>query len=192
MCRPGWKAVSRSSPNCRACRRHVRLATVFTRGGCRAMSCDSNDPLAPRSSSRRPGWSRPVLILAPLRPVVLAYSLLTRGAYGGMTLPWTGEQLRAPLGSALSGAFLAGLSGLPAFPLYSVCCWVFRWRCFWRAPEPQESVFEPGDPAVLDQLSGAHLRVDVSAARHRTDQQHASVAGSGYTIRFRCSTTMAR
>ncbi len=31
------------------------------------------------------------LILAPLA-VVLAYSLLTRGVYGGMTLPWTGDQ----------------------------------------------------------------------------------------------------
>ena len=41
----------------------------------------------------------------------------------------------------------------------------------------QESLSQPGDASLLDQLPGSHLRLDVSAARYRPDQHRAPEAG---------------
>jgi len=80
-----------------------------------------------------PSWIVTVtLILAPLA-VVLAYSLLTRGVYGGVTLPGTAENTRASGIRSTCGSS-GGRSGLPEFPRCSACCSVSRWRCLWRDP----------------------------------------------------------
>ena len=64
-----------------------------------------------------------LLFFVPLL-ITLAYSLLTRGPYGGVFLPWTFENYQR----ALDPLYLA-ICGVPfgsrPFPLCSVCFWAF-------------------------------------------------------------------
>ena len=41
-----------------------------------------------------PAWFSLVLLFAAPFAIVLAYSFLTRGVYGGIELPWTAESYR--------------------------------------------------------------------------------------------------
>ena len=66
-------------------------------------------------------------------------------------------------------------------PRRCACCWVPAGAVHRAIGSAQESVPEPGDPAVLDQLPDPHLRLDVPAARHRP-HQHGS-AGAANLIR---------
>ena len=121
-----------------------------------------------------PTWAFVItLFLAPLA-IILGYSLLTRGVYGGITSPLTAESYQRLVGSDI--------------PEHSVAlvldCWCVHGALFAaRLPArsvylarrtPQELLSRTGDAALLDQFSGAHLRVDVPAARHRAHQHGAS------------------
>lgn len=71
-----------------------------------------------------------VLFLAPLA-VIFAYSLLTRGVYGGIARPWTAEsyqRLADPIYLESYGDRF-GSRRCPRF-----CAWRsdFRWRCSFR------------------------------------------------------------
>ena len=104
--------------------------------------------------------------------------MLTRGAYGGVERPLTLEnytRLFDPLYGAifLRSFWIAGVATalclVLGFPLALFIA---------RSGRAKESVSEPGDPAVLDQLPDPHLRLDVSAARYRTDQHRSAGAGT--------------
>ena len=74
-----------------------------------------------------------VLFAAPLA-IVLAYSLLTRGVYGGVEQPWTLEdyqRLIDPLYLDHPAAVVRhGAGGDGALPGVGIS----RWRCSYRAP----------------------------------------------------------
>ena len=133
-----------------------------------------------------------MLFAAPFA-IVLAYSFLTRGAYGGVEQPWTLENYQRAVRSAVPHDSAALVRDGRWLPPRCAWCWHFPLALFIsRAGRAQESVPATGDAAVLDQLPGAHLRLDVSAARHRPDQHRAAGAAASSTRRCRCSTTMAR
>ena len=110
-----------------------------------------------------------VLFVAPFA-IVLAYSLLTRGPYGGLTTPWTLENYAAPGRSAVRGDPAAlvrdGRGGHGAVPGAGLSAGAIHFA----RRTAQESVSATGDSALLDQLPGAHLRVAVPAARYRPGQ----------------------
>jgi ABC-type spermidine/putrescine transport system permease subunit II len=125
-----------------------------------------------------PAWLTMAVLFAAPFVIVLAYSFLTRGVYGGLELPWTGESYRRlfdPLYLAiLWRSFAMALAAtivclLLAFPAALFIA---------RTARHQEPLPATRHAALLDQLSGAHLRLDFSAARHGPFQYRA--AGSGH------------
>ena len=120
-----------------------------------------------------PSWAVMLLFfLAPLA-IICFYSALTRGPYGGFSLPWTFEsyaRLFDPLYLRILGRsfWIAGIS------TGAVCCSGFRWLCLFRVLVSGRICIYVSDAAFLDQLSGADLRLDVLAAGHGTDQYRAS------------------
>jgi spermidine/putrescine transport system permease protein len=123
-----------------------------------------------------PAWlSMAVLFAAPFA-IVLAYSFLTRGVYGGIELPWTAEsyqRLFDPLYLViLWRSFAMALAATALVPPAGVSR---RALHFPRRP-PQESLPATRHAALLDQFPGAHLRLDFPAARHRPVQHR--VAGA--------------
>ena len=81
-----------------------------------------------------------VLFAAPFA-IVLAYSLLTRGVYGGIELPWTAGELPAPLRSALSHDPAALVRHGRWRPPRCACCWRFPRRCSSRAPTGRKNLY---------------------------------------------------
>ena len=117
-----------------------------------------------------PTWVWMAGLFAAPFAIILAYSFLTRGAYGGVEQPWTLEnyqRLFDPLyliillrsfGMALVATILCLVLAFPAALFIS------------QAPNAQESLSATSHAAVLDELSGPHLRLAVFVAGHRTDQ----------------------
>ena len=135
--------------------------------------------------SRRPGpgpCSGPgcfwllVFFLVPLL-IMLAYSFMPRGIYGGVEPGFTLEHYARffdPLYLARPAANLrCGRSActviclLLGYPVAYVIARSGRWR---NLPAL------PGGAAVLDQLPGPHLRHDLPAAGHRADQRLAAAS----------------
>ncbi len=113
-----------------------------------------------------------ILFAAPLL-IVCAYSLLTRGDYGGVEYPWTRESY-SRLFDPLYGVILVALLRLLAGMLLTLLCAALGFLC-WRCSSSllrtlEESLAATGHPAVLDQLSGPHLRLAFSAEGDRPDQ----------------------
>ena len=96
-----------------------------------------------------------VTIAVPLA-IICVYSVLSRGAYGGVELPWTIEnytRLIDPLyGGFFVRSFWIAAVATALVPRAGISAGAVH-RAIGRA---QESVSEPGDPAVLDQLSDPH------------------------------------
>ena len=110
---------------------------------------------------------------APLA-IVCVYGFLTRGDYGGVEQPWTLEnftRLVNPLYLAVAwrsiwiAALATALCAAAGFPLA-----LFIARAGRLA---EESVSPACSVAVLDQLSGPHLCVDVYPARYGTGEHGA-------------------
>ncbi len=106
--------------------------------------------------------------------IVLAYSFLSRGPYGGVMLPWSIESYTR-IFDPLYFAFLAfhldcgsvNIS-LPAAGLSSGSLYCARRFA-------QDAAAEFGDAAILDKLPHPHLRLDVFAARHRVGEYRAAI-----------------
>ena len=152
----GWRTVRG---------RRIRLRLVAGR----TTSCASNEPAARVVS--RSDLDGDVRCFSRRWPSSSPTASLTRGVYGGIPSPWTVESYQRLVD-----------------PIYLA----ILWRSFWiagcvhgalfaarlsagavhfaRRPCARTLYLEPGDSALLDQLSGPHLRLDVSAARHRPDQ----------------------
>ena len=106
-----------------------------------------------------------MLFFAPMA-IIVAYSLLTRGAYGGVTNEWTTENY-VRLADLLYGVILlrtltlsivaTALCLLLGFPLALFIA---------RIGKKKESLPSACNGSVLDQLSRPHVRMDVPAARH--------------------------
>ena len=132
------------------------------------------------------------LFVAPFA-IVLAYSLLTRGGpYGGLATPWTLENYQRLVDPLYAVILLR--SFVMAAVATAICLLLaFPAGAFHLARGPaQEPISAAGDSALLDQLSGAHLRLAVPAARYRTDQYRAAADRASFTARCRCFITMAR
>ena len=120
-----------------------------------------------------PAWLWLAVLFAAPFAIVLAYSFLTRGVYGGIEQPWSLESYRRlvdPLYlTILLRSFVMALAA-------TVLCLVLAFPAalfISRAPQPQKPVPATGNAAVLDQLPGAHLCLDLPAARHRPHQHGA-------------------
>jgi len=113
-----------------------------------------------------------VLFAAPLA-IVCAYSLLTRGDYGGVEYSWTLENY-ARLFDPLYGVILWRSFVLAAITTL-VCAALGFPLALFNLPlrALQESVAATGDPAVLDQLSCPHLRLAFSIERDRPREHRA-------------------
>ena len=110
-----------------------------------------------------------LLFFAPMT-IIVAYSFLTRGVYGGVTGEWNHRELYPPLRPAVrrhSSSYACSVGdrdfALPRSRLSAGAV-----HC--ALGKSEEPVSAACDAAVLDKLPGAHLRLDVPAARHRTDQ----------------------
>ena len=135
--------------------------------------------------------ARPLLLLAPRRVVLLLLlvapqllmleaSLGRRSAYGGIVHEWgVLNYLRAleplylrvlarSLGLALATTVVCLLVGYP----------MAYWLACGRPRRLAQRAAGPGDPAVLDELPGAHVRVGVPAA-HRGPGQRSRSARIG-------------
>ena len=80
-----------------------------------------------------PAWVWMAVLFAAPFAIVIGYSLLTRGAYGGLGPPWTLEnyqRLFDPLYLVIRPAVVPDGGGDDRA---SACCWAFRWRCSSRA-----------------------------------------------------------
>ena len=80
-----------------------------------------------------PAWIWMAVLFAAPFAIVIVYSLLTRGAYGGLGLPWTIENYQRAGRSAVSGNRAAIVRDGRGHHRRSACCWAFRWRCSSRA-----------------------------------------------------------
>jgi len=79
-----------------------------------------------------PAWLWLVLLfLAPL-VIVCAYSLLSRGTYGGVELPWTLESYRRLIDRSTAPSFYAPSRSQPRRRPFA-WSWDFRWRCLLHA-----------------------------------------------------------
>ncbi len=105
-----------------------------------------------------------LLTIAVPAAIICVYSFLSRGAYGGVELPWTLENYSRLIDPLYGGIFVRSVA-LAA--VATVICIVLGFPLalfIAQLGSAQESVFESGDSAVLDQLSDPPLCVDVSAA----------------------------
>ena len=166
MSNPSWRAAKASSPRCPE-RRDVLLPAIrYTFGGTRKTSCGSPTRANDEIAGGVPGSRRTVLAVLFLAPllIVLAYSFLSRGAYGGVDPSWTVEnwkRLADPIYLGILAPHIRDcrvstaiclLLGFPTGPFHLAV----------RVAE--EPVSQPRDPAVLDQLPRAHVLVDVPSA----------------------------
>ena len=110
-----------------------------------------------------------VLFFAPMA-IILAYSFLMRGAYGGVTDEWTIEnyaRLFDPLYGSDPAAHARALRASDAFvPHARVSAGVL----YLAVRKTQELVPSACDDPVLDQLPRPHVCVDVPAAGYGPDQ----------------------
>ena len=117
-----------------------------------------------------PTWVLLLLTLAAPLAIVCLYSLMTRGAYGGVERPFTFENYTR-FWDPLYGAILWRSCWISAVATALCLALAFPLALFIaRSGAKKKSVSEPGDSAFLDQLPDPHLRLDVPPPRYRPDQ----------------------
>ena len=116
-----------------------------------------------------PAWCvLAVLFFAPMA-IIVAYSLLTRGAYGGVTNQWTTENY-VRLADLLYGVILLRTLTLSIDRHRAVSSARISACSFYREiGKTKESLPAAGNGSVLDQLPRPDLRMDVPVTRHRAD-----------------------
>ena len=110
-----------------------------------------------------------VLFFAPMA-IIVAYSFLMRGAYGGVTGEWTIENYKR-LFDPLYGAILARTLVLTA--LATLLCLTLGFPLAFfisRSSKRKNLVPSACDDPVLDELSRPHVCLDVPAPGYRPDQ----------------------
>ena len=121
-----------------------------------------------------PAWIWMAALFAAPFAIVIVYSLLTRGAYGGLGLPWTLENYQRLVDPLYLGIVLRSFVMAAATTRHLPAAGLSAGAVHLARGQPQEYLPATGDSAVLDQLPGAALRVAVPAARYRPDQHRAA------------------
>ena len=123
-----------------------------------------------------PSWLWMAALFATPLAIVLAYSFLTRGVYGGIEQPWTVESYQRLFDPLYLSIYLRSI--VMAIASTGFCLVLgFPAALFIASSPQQESLLATRHASLLDQFLGPNVCLALSAPRYRAYQQR--VTGTG-------------